>query len=101
MKALVDRARSSACQDGLPCAVDDGKESNVLEKIVVRSGQPSEEVEYEYYYVDDDTPNSELPRDRLSRSVAVASGRLRGLRAVVVWDQQATTHILKADSNHI
>lgn len=72
MKALVDRALSSGCKDGLPCTVNGGKKSDMLEKIVVRSGEPSEEDEYEYYYVDYDTSSSELPRDRQVRSAAVA-----------------------------
>lgn len=72
MKALVDRALSTGCKDGMPCAVNGGKKSDMLEKIVVRSGEPSEEDEYEYYYVDYDTSSSELPRDRQVRSVAVA-----------------------------
>ncbi|XP_075731246.1 uncharacterized protein LOC142774603 [Rhipicephalus microplus] len=81
MKALVDRARSPACKDGFPCAEDDGKKTDMLQKIIVRSGQPSEEVEYEYYYVDDDTPSSELPHDMFLRSVAMASDASRSAQS--------------------
>lgn len=69
--------RSSGCSDALRCAANDDKKSDVLEKIVVRSGHPYEEDEYEYYYVEDDSSSSEVPLDMQSRSVAGASAASR------------------------
>lgn len=69
--------RSSGCSDALRCAANDDKKSDVLEKIVVRSGHPYEEDEYEYYYVEDDSSSSEVPPDSQLRSVAAASAASR------------------------
>lgn len=77
IKALVDKARSSGCKDALRCNANDAKNSNVLEKVVVRSGQPSEDDEYEYYYVDDDATSSQRPPDWKLRSVTMTSATAR------------------------
>ncbi|XP_050042170.2 uncharacterized protein [Dermacentor andersoni] len=72
IKALVDEARSSGCKDALRCNANDARNSDASEKVVVRNGQPSEDDEYEYYYVDDDA-TSQRPLDRHRRSVTTTS----------------------------